>query len=105
MITGVMFDVLAKLPVNYMRAPFNTSEREMAMELIKELGPGDLLVLDRGYPGYRMFHAIINQPVEFLIRLPKKLKISWPKGNVMAKLPSPLLKVWAKKTPKRSISR
>lgn len=64
MITGVMFDVLAKVPVNYMHAPFNTPEREMAMELIKELGPGDLLVLDRGYPGYRMFHAIINQPVD-----------------------------------------
>jgi len=71
MITGVLFDVLAKLPVNYMRAPFNTSEREMALELIQELGPGDLLILDRGYPGYRMCHAIINQGVDFLIRLPK----------------------------------
>lgn len=71
MITGVLFDVLAKLPVNYMRAPFNTPEREMALELIQELGPGDLLVLDRGYPGYEMFHAIVNQGVDFLIRLPK----------------------------------
>ena len=71
MITGVMFDVLSQLPVNYLGAPFNTPEREMAMELIKELGPGDLLMLDRGYPGYRRFHAIINNPVEFLIRLPK----------------------------------
>jgi hypothetical protein len=71
MITGVLFDVLAKLPVNYMRAPFNTPEREMAMELIQELGPGDLLVLDRGYPGYEMFHAIVNQGVDFLIRIPK----------------------------------
>ena len=71
MITGVLFDVLAKLPVNYMRAPFNTPEREMALELIQELGPGDLLVLDRGYPGYAMFHAIVNKGVDFLIRLPK----------------------------------
>jgi hypothetical protein len=71
LITGVLFDVLAKLPVNYMRAPFNTSEREMAMTLIQELGPGALLVLDRGYPGYRMFHAIIQQGVDFLIRLPQ----------------------------------
>jgi hypothetical protein len=51
MITGVLFDVLAKLPLNYMRAPFNTSERKMALELLQELGPGDHLVLDRGYPG------------------------------------------------------
>jgi len=71
MITGVLFDVLAKLPLNYMRAPFNTPEREMALVLLQELGPGDLLVLDRGYPGYQMFHAVIKQGVDFLVRLPK----------------------------------
>jgi len=71
MITGVLFDVLAKLPLNYMRAPFNTPEREMALELIRELGPGDLLLLDRGYPSYEMFLALIKQHIDFLIRLPK----------------------------------
>ena len=71
MITGVLFDVLAKLPLNYMRAPFNTSERKMALELIQELGLGDLLLLDRGYPSYEMFLALIKQHIEFLIRLPK----------------------------------
>jgi hypothetical protein len=71
MITGVLFDVLAKLPLNYMRAPFNTPERDMALELLQELGPGDLLLLDRGYPGYQMFHAVITQGADFLVRLPK----------------------------------
>ncbi len=71
MITGVLFDVLAKLPLNYMRAPFNTPERDMALVLLQELGPGDLLLLDRGYPSKGMFRAIIKQGVDFLIRLPK----------------------------------
>jgi hypothetical protein len=71
MITGVLFDVLAKLPLNYLRAPFNTPEREMALALLKELGSGDLLLLDRGFPGYRLFHAIITQGADFLVRLPK----------------------------------
>jgi len=71
MITGVLFDVLAKLPLNYMRAPFNTPERDMALELLKELGSGDLLLLDRGYPGYRLFRAIITQGADFLVRLPQ----------------------------------
>jgi Transposase DDE domain len=71
MITGVLFDVLAKLPLNYMRAPFNTPERDMALGLLKELGPGDLLLLDRGYPGYLMFQAVISQGADFLVRLPK----------------------------------
>lgn len=71
MITGVLFDVLAKLPLNYMRAPFNTPERQMALELLRELGPGDLALLDRGYPSYGMFLALIKQGLEFLIRLSK----------------------------------
>jgi hypothetical protein len=71
MITGVLYDVLAKLPLNYRRAPFHTPEREMAAVLLQELGPGDLLLLDRGYPSYQMFQALIEPGLEFLIRLPK----------------------------------
>jgi hypothetical protein len=71
MITGVRFDVLAKLPLNYLRAPSNTPERDMALELLEELGPGDLLLLDQGYPGYLMFQAVISQGADFLVRLPK----------------------------------
>jgi hypothetical protein len=71
LITSVLFDVLAKLPVNYVRAPFKTPERDLAMILIKDLGLGDLLLLDRGYPGYKMCWAILKQQVEFIIRLPK----------------------------------
>jgi len=71
MITGVLFDVPAKIPLNYLRAPFNTSERDLAAELLQELGPQDLLLLDRGFPGYRMFYEIRRQGVEFLARLPK----------------------------------
>ena len=110
MITGVLFDVLAKLPVNYMRAPFNTPERDMALELIQELGPGDLLVLDRGYPGYAMFHAIINKGVDFLIRLPKDGMFK-PAQEFLAhgkrdgKLPCTLPKLWSKQTLKPIINR
>ncbi|MBW1954055.1 MAG: transposase [Deltaproteobacteria bacterium] len=104
MITGVLFDVLAKLPINYMRAPFNTPEREMALALIQELGPGDLLVLDRGYPGYRMFQAIIKQRLDFLIRLPKRFGIFWPQADGTVKLLFTLLKLCSKPTPKPIIS-
>jgi len=71
MITGVLFDVLAKLPLNYMRAPFYTPERDMVLALLEELGSGDLLLLDRGYPGYRLLHAIITRGADFLVRLPQ----------------------------------
>jgi len=71
MLTGVLFDVLAKIPLNYSRAPFYASERHLARQLIKELGPGDLALVDRGFPGYLMFHDLIQQGVDFLARLPK----------------------------------
>jgi hypothetical protein len=38
---------------------------------LKEPGSGDLLLLDRGFPGYRLFHAIITQVADFLVRLPQ----------------------------------
>ena len=71
MITGVLFDVLARIPLNYRRAPFNTSERDLARELIPELGPGDLLLLDRGFPSYQMFHDLLQSGIHFLARLTK----------------------------------
>jgi hypothetical protein len=71
MAIGVLFDVLAKLPLNYLRAPFNTPERDMALALLEELGSGDLLLLDRGYPGYRLLQAIITRGADFLVRLPQ----------------------------------
>ena len=80
MITGVLFDVLAQLPVNYLRAPYNTSEREMAHELIKELGP----------PG-----SVAKKTVCL-----RKFRIFWPKGNGMGKLPGILPKLGAKLIPR-----
>lgn len=74
MITAVLFDVLAKLPINFIRGPYNTPERELALRLISDLGPGDLLILDRGFPAYLLFLEIIRQGVELLVRLPKNGK-------------------------------
>ena len=71
MLTGVWFEVLAKIPLNYLRAPFYASERDLARELLQDVVPGDLLLLDRGYPGYEMFHALSRPGVDFLARLPK----------------------------------
>lgn len=71
MITCALFNVLAKVPLNFIRGPFWTSERVMAKELIKELGPGDLLLLDRGFPSYALLLDMIRQGIDFLVRLPK----------------------------------
>lgn len=71
MISCALFNVLAKIPVNFIRGPFWSSERVMAKELIKDLGPGDLLLLDRGLPSYELFFEMLQQGIDFLVRLPK----------------------------------
>lgn len=38
--------------------------------MIKDLGPGDLLLLDRGYPGFELFEKLLSQGADFLVRLP-----------------------------------
>lgn len=101
LITAVLFDVLAKLPINFVRGPFNTPERDLAMELLEDLGPGDLLIMDRGFPAYWLFHEIIRQGIELLVRLPKDgkfkevrafLKSRTRDGIVTLKPPKDLLK-------------
>lgn len=42
----------------------------MTLELIKDLGLGDLLLLDRGYPSFELFKKLLNQGTDFLVRLP-----------------------------------
>lgn len=71
MLSCALFDVLAKIPLNLMWGPYATSERVMAKELIHDLGPGDLLLLDRGYPEFELFELLLHAGIDFLVRLPK----------------------------------
>lgn len=70
MLSCALYDVLAKIPVNVMWGAYDTSERAVALELIEELGAGDLLLLDRGYPGFELFEKMLGQGIDFLVRLP-----------------------------------
>ena len=71
MLTCALFDVMAKVPLNVIRGPFRVSERMMAQELIKDLHAGDLLLLDRGYPCYKLFFDMVQQGIDFVVRLPQ----------------------------------
>jgi hypothetical protein len=70
MLSCALFDVLAKVPINLMWGANDTSERALAQELTEDLDPGDLLLLDRGYPGFELFEKMLSQGVDFLVRLP-----------------------------------
>lgn len=70
LLSCALFDVLLKIPLNLMWGAHDVSERTIALELIKDLGPGDLLLLDRGYPGFELFEKLLSQGTDFLVRLP-----------------------------------
>jgi hypothetical protein len=70
LLSCALFDVLLKIPLNVMWGPHDSSERVMAQELIEDLGQGDLLLLDRGYPGFEFFEKMLSLGIDFLVRLP-----------------------------------
>lgn len=70
MIVCTLYDVLAKIPLDCVAAPHDTSERALAGTLTENLKPGDLILMDRGFPGFRLFDDLLKTGVDFLVRLP-----------------------------------
>ena len=86
MLSCALYDVLAKIPISLMWGKGDTSERALAQELAEDLNPGDLLLLDRGFPGFELFETMLNQGVDFLVRLPNNglfgaIKVFLAKGH------------------------
>ena len=65
-----LFDVQAKLPVNLAWGPNNSGKRELASLLSGWLDPGDLLLMDSGFAGFAMFYQLLENGIDFVIRLP-----------------------------------
>lgn len=66
-----LYDVLAKIACDVIWGPYRASERALARELYAELGPEDLLLMDRGFPSFEILHDLSEQKAQFLVRLPK----------------------------------
>jgi hypothetical protein len=69
-----MFDVLNKITIDAIIDPKSIGERELAAFHFLNLLPGDLLLLDRGYPDYWLFNLILSQGAHFCARVQRE---SW----------------------------
>ena len=67
---SVLLDVCAKAPVDLRVAPFASSERDHLLAMLPSLQPGDIVVLDRGYPSHEVLQELVGAKVDFLIRVP-----------------------------------
>lgn len=65
-----MFDSLNKVTVDALIGPTAQGEREYAAQHLALVGPGDLVLLDRGYPAFWLFALIIQQQADFCARMP-----------------------------------
>jgi hypothetical protein len=65
-----MFDVLNKITVDALIGPKSEGERILAAKHLAHVQPDDLLLMDRGYPAFWLFAAILNRRTHFCARLP-----------------------------------
>jgi hypothetical protein len=69
-LVSVLLDVCAKAPVDVEVSPFAWSEREHLFNMLSSLERGDVLVLDRGYPSHEVLQALVQEGIDFLMRVP-----------------------------------
>ena len=66
---------LARLPWRYAVQPLSVGERTVAQPLLEQLRPDDLLLMDRGFWSYGLFHTVARQNAYFAIRLYARAKL------------------------------
>ena len=63
-----IWDVGANRPVAFTLTGCDFNERTTALGLFDRLGPGDLLIGDRGFPSYDLLRALCRRRCRFLLR-------------------------------------
>ncbi len=64
-----LFDVLNKITIDALIYPKSSGERELAAQHLLKARPGDLLLLDRGYPAWWLFRLILSKDAHFCARI------------------------------------
>ncbi len=70
-LVSTVYDVFRRFPVGRTVVAYNSCERKQAKILIPKIPPGNLLLLDKGYPSFEIFEFINkNYDGYFIIRTP-----------------------------------
>ena len=81
---STLFDLVSKVPHDVVVAPHGSSEREQLVLLLDRLKPGDVLVLDRGYPSFEVFCILLDAGIDFVVRVPATSSFAAVSGFVKA---------------------
>jgi hypothetical protein len=63
------WDVRQRMPVGFCVLPGKVGERAGVDELLPHLRPGDITLMDRGFPCERLFDALLQRQVGFIARM------------------------------------
>ncbi len=64
-----LFDVLNKTTIDALIYPKRSGERQLAAQHLLKAMPGDLILLDRGYPAWWLFNLILSMDTHFCARI------------------------------------
>lgn len=64
-----LFDPLNKITLDALIGPKGRGEREYAARHFALIGPGDLILVDRGYPAFWLFVLILSRQADFCARV------------------------------------
>ncbi len=67
-LASVLYDVLNRIALDATLAPAKAYEIDLAIGQLAQTRRGDLLVMDRNYPSYRMLAELTRQDRDFVIR-------------------------------------
>ena len=66
---SMLYDVLNQVSLDSQLATYASSERNLLMQHLDKMMPGDLLLLDRGYPCFWLLFLLKAKGIEFCVRL------------------------------------
>lgn len=69
-LVSTLFDLVAKVPHDITVSPYASCERQEMVKHLDRLNPGDVLVLDRGYPSFEVLRMLTDAGIDFVIRVP-----------------------------------
>ena len=69
-LVSVLLDVCAKAPIDVEVSAYASSEREHLFNMLPSLTRGDVLILDRGYPSHEVLQTLVQEGIDFLVRVP-----------------------------------
>ncbi len=69
---STLFNLVSRVPHDVVVAPGGSSEREQLYLLLDRVQPGDVLVMDRGYPSFEVVRLLLDAKIEFVLRVPQE---------------------------------